>query len=175
MLRMSIGGGKNMKTQVRQSTKQVVKQSSSPTMKRLTRELSREDRKLEMPLLDAAVAGAILGFCPTDIEMRRQAEIAWETIKPQLSQHLLSEDETLLPWAEGSESLSVAIIDRIKSQHHELRSLVRRLVGVAFVEDADDVVASTGRALCMLAVKLDDLIDSEERRLLPALRKALFA
>jgi hypothetical protein len=164
-----------MKTNSKPSTKPVARKSDSRKIKRLTRELTREGLKLGLPLLDAAVAGAILGFRPTDGEMRRQAELAWETIRPQLSQHLLSEDDTLLPWAEGSKRLSVEVVDRLKAQHQELRSLARKLAGVSFEEDADDVVAPAGRALCMLAVKLDDLIDSEEKGLLPALRKALFA
>jgi hypothetical protein len=164
-----------MKAKSKSSTKQVVKKSDVTKIKHLTRELTREDLKLGLPLLDAAVAGAILGFRPTDMEMRRQAELAWETIRPQLSQHLLSEDDTLLPWAQESKRLSVKVVDRIKSQHHELRSLARKLADVSFEEDADDAVARAGRALCMLAVKLDDLIDGEETRLLPALRKALFA
>jgi len=153
----------------------VSRKSDSGKIKRLTRELTREDQKLGMPLLDAAVAGAILGFRPTDTEMRRQAELAWETIRPQLSQHLLSENDTLLPWAQASKHFPAAVVNRIKTQHHELRSLTRRLADVSFEEDADEVVAPAGRALCMLAVKLDDLIDSEETRLLPALRKVLFA
>lgn len=164
-----------MKTQSKPSTRQVVKKSDSTKIKRLTRELTREDLKLGMPLLDAAVAGAILGFRPTDVEMRRKAELAWETIRPQLSQHLLSEDDTLLPWAAGSKQFSAEAMKRIKSQHHELRTLARKLTDVSFEQDADEVVAPAGRALCMLAVKLDDLIDSEEKGLLPALRKALFA
>ena len=53
-----------------------------------------------MPLLDAAVAGAILGFKPSDREMRAQAQRCWEILKPRLNQHLLSEDETVLPWVE---------------------------------------------------------------------------
>jgi hypothetical protein len=164
-----------MKTKSKPPTRPVARKSDSRKIKRLTRELTREDLRLGMPLLDAAVAGAILGFRPTDVEMRRQAELAWETIKPQLSQHLLSEDDTLLPWAEGSKHFPAKVVDRIKTQHHELRSLTRKLADVSFEEDADDVVAPAGRALCMLAVKLDDLIDSEETRLLPALRKVLFA
>jgi Hemerythrin HHE cation binding domain len=162
-----------MKNQSKPSAKQVVKKSDSK-IKHLTRELTREDLKLGMPLLDAAVAGAILGFRPTDAEMRRQAELAWETIRPQLSQHLLSEEDTLLPWAEGSKRFSAQAVKRIKARHHELKSLARNLNDVSFEEDKDEVVAPAGRALCMLAVKLDDLIDSEEMRLLPALRKALF-
>jgi len=164
-----------MKIQSKPSPKHTVKKSNSTKIKRLTRELTREDQKLGMPLLDAAVSGAILGFRPTDTEMRRQAELSWETIRPQLSQHLLSEDDTLLPWAKDSKKFSADALKRIKSRHRELRTLVRDLADVSFEEDANDVVAPAGRALCMLAVKLDDLIDSEETRMLPALRKVLFA
>ncbi len=67
------------------------------------------------------------------------------------------------------------VVDQLKAQNHELRPLARKLTSVSFEEDADGVVAPAGRALCMLAIKLDDLIDSEETGLLPALRKVLFA
>ena len=66
----------------------------------LTEELSREEHGLGMPLLDAAVAGVILGFKPSDREMRAQAQGCWEMLKPRLNQHLMSEDETVLPWVE---------------------------------------------------------------------------
>jgi hypothetical protein len=164
-----------MNTRRKPPAGRIARNSDSGKIKRLTKKLTQEDQKLELPLLDAAVAGAILGFRPTDKEMRRQAELAWETIRPQLSQHLLSEDDTLLPWAEHSKGLSVKVVERLKAQHHELRSLARKLAGVSFEKDADGVVAPAGRALCMLAIKLDDLIDSEETGLLPALRKVLFA
>jgi iron-sulfur cluster repair protein YtfE (RIC family) len=144
-------------------------------IKNLTEELSREEFRLAMPLLDAAVAGAILGFRPSDREMRAQAQHCWELLKPQLNQHLLSEDETVLPWAEGEGGLPAKTIDRIKKSHLEMRSLIRKLTGVSFEKDPDKVVAVAGKALCVLAVKLDDLIDSEELRLLPALRRILFA
>jgi Hemerythrin HHE cation binding domain len=128
-----------------------------------------------MPLLDAAVAGVILGFRPADGEMRAQAQQCWNVLKPRLNQHLLSEDETVLPWAQDAGRLSVAMLDRIKKRHRELRSLIGELVGVSFKDDPDKVVSAAGKALCALAVKLDDLIDSEEMRLLPALRRILFA
>jgi hypothetical protein len=143
-------------------------------IRNLTEELSREEQQLAMPLLDAAVAGVILGFKPSDREARVQAQRCWESLKPQLNQHLLSEDETVLPWAEGA-GLSSEVIDRIKESHREMHSLIGKLVGVSFEKDPDRVVAAAGKALCVLAVKLDDLIDSEEIRLLPALRRMLFA
>jgi hypothetical protein len=144
-------------------------------IRNLTEELSREEYQLAMPLLDAAVAGVILGFKPSDREARVQAQRCWEMLKPQLNQHLLSEDETVLPWAEGAGGLSAEEIDRIKQSHREMHLLIGKLVGVSFEKDPDKVVATAGKALCVLAVKLDDLIDSEEIRLLPALRRMLFA
>jgi hypothetical protein len=56
-----------------------------------------------------------------------------------------------------------------------MRAQIGKLTGVSFEDDPDKVVSVAGKALCALAVKLDDLIDSEEMRLLPALRKMLFA
>jgi hypothetical protein len=155
------------------------KQSATPAdmrkIRNLTEELSREEHGLGIPLLDAAVAGVILGSKPSDRAMRTQAQQCWETLKPRLNQHLLSEDETVLPWAEGAGRLSADVINRIKQSHLELRSLIGKLVGVSYEKDPDKVVAVAGKALCVLAVKLDDLIDSEEMRLLPALRRMLFA
>ncbi len=144
-------------------------------IRNLTEELSREEHSLGMPLLDAAVAGVILGFKPSDREMRTQAQRCWEILKPQLNQHLLVEDETVLPWAEGAGGISAKIMDRIKKSHNEMRSLIGKLTGVSFEDDPDKVVSVAGKALCALAVKLDDLIDSEEIRLLPTLRRILFA
>jgi hypothetical protein len=149
--------------------------SDTRKIRKLTEELDREQYRLGMPLLDAAVAGAILGFRPSDREMRAQARRCWEILKPQLNQHLLSEDETVLPWAEVAGGLPPDVMDRIKQSHLEMRSLIAKLNGVSFAEDPDKVVAVAGKALCVLAVKLDDLIDSEEMRLLPALRRMLFA
>jgi Hemerythrin HHE cation binding domain len=157
------------------ATREAGKFVDSRKIRNLTEELSREEYSLGMPLLDAAVAGVILGFKPSDREMRTQAQRCWEILKPQLNQHLLSEDETVLPWAEVAGGIPAEVMNRIKRSHHEMRSLIGRLIGVSFEGDPDNVVSMAGKALCALAVKLDDLIDSEEMRLLPALRRKLFA
>jgi hypothetical protein len=136
--------------------------SDTRKIRKLTEELSREEYGLGLPLLDTAVAGVILGFKPSDREMRVQAQRCWEVLKPQLNQHLLSEDETVLPWAEGAGGLTPQVMNRIKNSHREMRALITKLVGVSFEEDPDKEVAAAGKALCVLAVKLDDLIDSEE-------------
>jgi hypothetical protein len=165
----------NMTSAKKPSTIRTQKLADTRKIRNLTEELSREEYQLGMPLLDAAVAGVILGFKPSDREMRVQAQRCWKILKPQLNQHLLSEDETVLPWTEGVGGLPPEIINRIKSSHREMRSLISKLTGVSFEEDPDKTVAAAGKALCVLAVKIDDLIDSEEMRLLPALRRMMFA
>ncbi len=165
----------NMPTAKKPSSNRAEKFSATGKIRKLTEELSREEYRLEMPLLDAAVAGAVLGFKPSDREMRAQAHRCWETLKPRLNHHLLSEDETVLPWAEVAGGLAPGVMERIKQSHLEMRGLASKLNGVSFERDPDKEVAVAGKALCVLAVKLDDLIDSEEMRLLPALRRMLFA
>jgi|SRR5271163_3349360 len=144
-------------------------------IKHLTKELNREGLRLGLPLLDAAVAGVVLGFRPSDREMREQAERCWETIQPILSQHLFNEDETLLPWAKGMAGFSPVVMLRFKKSHDELHQIAKQLAGVSFEEDKEQIVERAGKALCALAVKLDDLIASEELRLFPSLRKLLFS
>ena len=162
-------------TVIKRSARRTKKRVDTRKIRNLTEELSREEYRLGMPLLDAAVAGVILGFKPSDREMRAQAQRCWEILKPQLNQHLLSEDQTVLPWAEGAGGIPAEVMERIKESHREMRTLIARLIGVSFEQDPDKVVSVAGKALCALAVKLDDLIDSEEMRLIPALRRMLFA
>ncbi|MGA8641011.1 hemerythrin domain-containing protein [Candidatus Binatus sp.] len=164
-----------MATAKKPSESRAGKFAETRKIRNLTEELSREEYSLGMPLLDAAVAGVILGFKPSDHEMRTQARRCWEILKPQLNQHLLSEDETVLPWAQDAGGISAEVMNRIKKNHREIRAMIGKLVGVSFEDDPDKVVSVAGKALCALAVKLDDLIDSEEMRLLPTLRKMLFA
>ena len=85
-----------------------------------------------------------------------------ETLKPILSHHLFSENERVLPWAKGLAGFSPAVMLRLKKRHDELRKIAKQLASVSFAKDTDKVVACAGKALCMLAVKLDDLIASEE-------------
>ena len=165
----------NMAAAKKPSAVRTGKRTDTRKIRNLTEELSRDEYDLGMPLLDTAVAGVILGFKPSDREMRVQAQRCWEILKPRLNQHLLSEDETVLPWAEDAGGIAPAVMDRIKKSHREIRGQIGKLIGVSFEDDPDKVVSVAGKALCALAVKLDDLIDSEEMRLLPALRRMLFA
>jgi hypothetical protein len=92
----------NMSVAKKSSSIRAGKRAGNRKIRNITEELSRQEYSLGLPLLDAAVAGVILGFKPADREMRAQAQRCWETLKPQLNQHLLSEDETVLPWAKGA-------------------------------------------------------------------------
>ena len=56
------------------SASRAKKFSDTSKIRNLTEKLSREEYGLGLPLLDAAVAGVILGFKPSDREMRAQAK-----------------------------------------------------------------------------------------------------
>ena len=91
-----------MSTARKASAGRAKKIAGTRKIRNLTQELSRDEYELGLPLLDAAVAGVILGFKPSDRDMRIQAQRCWEMLKPRLNQHLLSEDETVLPWAKDA-------------------------------------------------------------------------
>src|SRR3984957_9394741 len=165
----------DMKVAKKASASRGGKGADARKIRNLTEELSRQEYSLGIPLLDAAVAGVILGFRPSDRAMRTQAQRCWETLKPQLNQHLLSEDETVLPWAKTAGGLAPEVVKQIKKSHREIRSLIGSLIGVSFEEDPDKIVSVAGKALCALAVKLDDLIDSGEMRRHPEFRRMSFA
>jgi len=183
---MAVGKKKTAKANARKSAKKTVKRGSIKTkgrtateapvkIKRMVKALTLEDVKLGLPLLDAAVSGAVIGFNPKDTEMRAQAAKAWNTIRPLLSQHLLAEEGTVLPWAEEHGDLPHSLVERMMKRHQELRSLTRLIGATHFRTASDHQVMKAGKALCVLAVRLDDLIDGEERRLLPTLRRYVFA
>lgn len=142
---------------------------------RLYQELNREDSQLRSCLLDAAIAGLRLTRNPDSLDLRRDAAQVWAVIEPILSHHLEAEDTEVIPWLNQREPLSKETRRRIQRSHSRLRTLVA-MIGVA---DADNLVTShayaAGRALVNLVMDLDDSIDDEERRLFPALRRALFA
>ena len=98
-----------MSTARKASAGRAKKIAGTRKIRNLTEELTRDEYELGLPLLDAAVAGVILGFKPSDRDMRTQAQRCWEMLKPRLNQHLLSEDETVLPWAKDAGGISAAV------------------------------------------------------------------
>lgn len=148
--------------------------SAARQIKELARQLVREDAKLKLPLLDAAVAGVVLSFKPDHVEMRLQASRAWAQLEPILSNHLLSEKK-LVPWAETMPDFPHEVLERIERRNASLSHLVSKIEHVNFEKDPDQAVADAGAALAVLAVQLDDLIESEELNLLPTVSRAMFA
>lgn len=142
---------------------------------RLYQELNREDSQLRSCLLDAAIAGLRLTRNPDSLDLRHDAAQVWAVIEPILSHHLEAEDAEVIPWLSQRQPLSRETRRRIQRSHSRLRTLVA-MIGEA---NADNLVTShardAGRALVSLVMDLDDAIDDEERRLFPALRRALFS
>jgi hypothetical protein len=142
-------------------------------LKAVLSQLEREDATIGALLLDAAVAGAVVARHPSDTEFRREAERTWRTLEPLISHHLKSEEEEVLNWAEDHNFPS-EVIERARERHQKLRRLVRTVASIGFTQRPDAQVQKAGRALCALAVHLDDLVDGEERVLFPMLHRKLF-
>lgn len=149
--------------------------SKTREVRRVVNEMSGEHQRFDAPLLDAAVAGVVLSFNPQNAEMRTLAAASWERIRAMLSHHLLSEKVTILPLTENNRLVSRSMLERMRKRHAELRRLARTVDSVAFEIGRREEVAAAGKALCDLAVKLDDAIEGDERGLLPKLRRYIFA
>ena len=130
------------------------------------------DRDLTAPLRDAAVAGVVLNFNPRDSEMRERASDAWDAIRSSLARHLLEEGPIPFP---GDRVFSRTMSSQLKKRYFELRALARQINSISFEDAGRDEIAVAGKALCTLAVRLDDLIGQTEHEMLSKLRQHVFA
>ncbi len=142
-------------------------------IKRVAQRFVSEDSRLKKPLLDAAVAGIVLAFKPDHREMRRQAAQAWGKLETVLWEHLAREEDKLVPWAENLRHFPPEILERIEHRIANIRILAHKIGTIDFERDPDEAVADAGAALSLLAVKLDDLIESEEIKLMPNVQRAM--
>src|SRR5216684_4400961 len=136
-----------------------------------TNRLERQAFSRDAHLLDASIAGVVLSFNPRDDEMREKAERSWETIRAQLADHLFNEESGALPWNGDASLGSPTAHDLLKKRYSELRSLARTIGSVSFEDGSDAEISNAGKALCRLAVKLDDLMEGTKRRLVNKLRQ----
>ena len=139
-----------------------------------TNRLVRHDEPRDARLLDAAVAGVVLSFNPRDNEMREKAQDAQSCLREMLAAHMFSEEPCFLPWTEDR-SVSRTMADLLKKRYSELRTLAQTISSTCFETGSNSEIMIAGRALCKLAVKLDDLMDGAERRMLARLRQYVFA
>jgi len=130
------------------------------------REFSRDAR-----LLDASIAGVVLSFNPRDNEMREKAESAWKAIRTLLADRVLDDDGEVLPWHGDASIGSATASDILTKRYSELRALARTVNSTSFEVGSDAEISRAGKALCRLAVKLDDLMEGTERRLMNKLRQ----
>ncbi|HVN26858.1 MAG TPA: hypothetical protein VMT64_00150 [Candidatus Binataceae bacterium] len=126
-------------------------------------------------LLEASIAGVVLSFNPRDDEMREKAERSWESIRPLLASELLDENAGGLPWRADAAIGSATAAEILRKRYLELRGLARTVDSTSFELGSDADIAGAGKALCRLAVKLDDLTEGTERRLVNKLRQYVFS
>ena len=137
--------------------------------------IERRNFSRDAHLLEASIAGIVLTFNPRDDEMREKAELAWRAIRTQLAGHLLDAKPEVLPWAGDSSIGSATAADLLKKRYSELRALARTVNAISFEVGTDAEIAGAGKALCRLAVKLDELMETTHRRLVNKLRQYVFS
>ena len=144
-------------------------------IRRLSRELNREDSQIRSYLLDAALAGLRLARSPESLELRRDAARICAVIQPLISHHLDAEDSQLLPWLDHQGRLSPELGRKVRECHDRLRTLNNTVRNSATENLTEAQTRDLGQTLSALAVHLDDAIDNEERKLFLTIRRALFA
>jgi hypothetical protein len=137
--------------------------------------LERRDSSRDARLLDASIAGVVLSFNPRDLEMREKADHAWDTIRALLAGHVLDDAAEVLPWHGDASIGSATASEILRKRHSELCALARTVNSISFELSSDAEVSRAGKALCRLAVKLDDLMEKTERRLMNKLRLYVFS
>jgi hypothetical protein len=135
--------------------------------------LSRADFSRDPRLLEASIAGVVLSVNPGDLAMRARAAIAWDAIRAMLSDHILCDANGFMPWT-GDNSISPMMAGLLERRCAELRSLATAVRATSFAYGPDSEVSIAGKALCRLAVLLDDLMDGAPRRLATQLRQYVF-
>jgi hypothetical protein len=143
-------------------------------MRHLFEELNRKDSALRPHLLDAALAGLRLTRTPTSRALRCDAAEVWSVIEPVIHSHLQAGDGVTLSWIDRHARLSPQVLHRVRRCHWKLRKLTSAIERARFESVSDAQAIQAGRALCGLAVCLDDAIDVEERKIFPAIHQALF-
>jgi Hemerythrin HHE cation binding domain len=146
-----------------------------PRIKSLLHELSGEDLRLGLAVIDAATVATTLAADPSNPMLRRQAQAVWSELRSTVAHHLTSEDEVVLPWAEAHADTPRRVIERARQHHRELRALAKVANSIVFETAPDETVGRAAKALYFFAARLDDLIAGEERDLFPLLRHILFA
>lgn len=137
--------------------------------------LERADFSRDPRLLDASIAGVVLSLNPRDAEMRGRAQLAWNAIRASLSDHIFTERAAMLPWNGEASVGSATTSELLRKRYTELRSLARTIDSISFDDGCDADISDAGSALCRLTIKLEDLMDGSERRLVNQLRQYVFS
>ena len=118
----------------------------------------------------------MLTFNPRDDEMREKAERAWESNLGRCSRVTFSMTKVeVLPWTGDSSIGSATAAGILEKRYSELRALARTVNSISFEVGTDAEIAGAGKALCRLAVKLDELMEATHRRLVNKLRQYVFS
>jgi hypothetical protein len=138
--------------------------------------LGVEHRKLNGLDMRLALAASKLADDAEAIAPREQALRVWDEIREDLWSHLQIEDE-LVSWGEAHDAIPSPLLDRLKSERQEMRSLIATLHELSLGLDRGLTVGDRsgfGRTLLALARTLDSHVERYDSGVMPVILRALF-
>jgi Hemerythrin HHE cation binding domain len=138
--------------------------------------LGVEHRRLSGLNMQLAYDAARLANDPDAIEANRNVLRVWDEIRQDLWSHLQIEDG-LVSWGEAHHAIAAGLLDTLKNDRQEMRTLIATLHGRSL--DADRKLTAGERAefaqtLVVLAQALDSHVERYDNEVLPSILRALF-
>ena len=144
-------------------------------MNSVVNRLAGEHDALGERVLDLAVAAEKSLVEPGNARNLEHALKIWRDLSSEVFRHLSLEDEFIQPWVQAHPSVPQQAVKEHAAESDSLRLIGRRISAMAKGREKDPKLAEKlGRAMLAFAELMDELSKSEERRLFPALRHALF-
>jgi hemerythrin-like domain-containing protein len=115
---------------------------------------------------------------PESSEAQQDALEAWNEIRRDLWSHLQIEEELVFSWADAHDAIPGTVLDTLKREHQQIRSLIAALPERFKREIGQDERPSDGveatETLLSLATALDSHIERQDGVVLPAILRAAF-
>jgi len=140
--------------------------------------LGSEHRKLAEHTLQLALAATRLASDPDALTANQRAIEVWDQIRRDLWSHLQIEDGLVFSWGEAHQAISPALLDTLKVERQEMRTLMAALPELASGEGRGPESASERGTfawiLIALAQNLDSHVERYDAQVLPSILRAVF-
>lgn len=147
-----------------------------PMINTLVACLGVEHRKLNGLNMQLAYGATSVASDPAEIEANQKVLRVWNEIRQVLWSHLQIEDG-LVSWGEAHHVISDAMLETLKNERQEMRSLIAALQELSASVDRELTTAeraALAQTLLALARKLDSHVERYDGGVFPSVLRALY-